>query len=49
MGYKAGTSAHGLVNNVKVRCSKCGATLFVNPNAAKSGGGWECPHCGKRH
>jgi transposase len=49
MGYKAGTQPSGLVNNVKVRCSKCGATLYVHPDSAKSGGGWECPHCGKRH
>ncbi len=49
MGYKATTGPGGLVNNVKVRCSKCGATLYVNPNAAKASGGWSCPQCGKRH
>jgi hypothetical protein len=49
MGYKATTQPTGLVNNVKVRCSTCGANLYVNPNSAKSGGGWECPHCRKCH
>lgn len=47
MAYKATTKPTGLVNNVKVRCSQCGATLFVNPNYSKSG--WQCPHCSKQH
>jgi DNA-directed RNA polymerase subunit RPC12/RpoP len=49
MGYKATKSATGFVNNVKVKCSKCGANLYVNPNSAKAAGGWTCPHCGTRH
>lgn len=47
MGYKATNAPAGLVNNVKVKCSKCGASLFVNPNNSK--GGWQCPQCGARH
>jgi hypothetical protein len=49
MGYKAGSKPTGLVNNAKVRCSQCGATLYVNPNSAKSSGGWTCPLCDKKH
>jgi DNA-directed RNA polymerase subunit RPC12/RpoP len=45
--YKATTKPTGLVNNVKVKCSKCGANLFVNPNYSK--GGWRCPACNKQH
>jgi DNA-directed RNA polymerase subunit RPC12/RpoP len=45
--YKATTKPTGLVNNVKVKCSQCGANLFVNPNY--SGGGWQCPACNKQH
>jgi hypothetical protein len=47
--YKATTSPSGSVNNIKVTCSGCKASLCVNPNYASSSGGWECPHCGKRH
>lgn len=45
--YKATSSPSGFVNNVKVCCSQCGASLYVNPNQSRSG--WECPRCGKRH
>lgn len=44
--YKATTKPTGLVNNVKVKCSKCGANLFVNPSYAS--GGWQCPACNKQ-
>jgi DNA-directed RNA polymerase subunit RPC12/RpoP len=47
--YKATGSPTGSVNNIKVRCSKCSATLYVHPNRASAGGGWECPHCKTRH
>jgi hypothetical protein len=33
MAHKAGSKPTGLVNNAKVRCSQCGATLYVNPTA----------------
>jgi rubrerythrin len=45
--YKATTKPTGLVNNVKVKCRKCGANLFVNPNYSK--GGWQCPACNRQH
>jgi DNA-directed RNA polymerase subunit RPC12/RpoP len=47
--YQAKTKPEGLVNNIKVRCSGCSATLYVHPDHARSAGGWQCPHCGKRH
>jgi DNA-directed RNA polymerase subunit RPC12/RpoP len=49
VAYNATITLSGLVNNIKVRCSKCGATLYVNPDSTKSGGGWRCPHCKTRH
>jgi hypothetical protein len=49
MGYKATANPTGMLNNIKVQCAKCGANLYVNPNMAKSGGGSEWPHYGKRH
>jgi DNA-directed RNA polymerase subunit RPC12/RpoP len=49
MAYKATTNPTGLVNNIKVKCSKCSATLYVHPNHASASGGWECPHCKTRH
>jgi transposase-like protein len=47
--YTATTSPSGSVNNVKVKCNGCSASLYVNPNYASASGGWECPHCKKRH
>jgi DNA-directed RNA polymerase subunit RPC12/RpoP len=47
--YTATTSPSGSVNNIKVKCSACSASLYVNPNYASASGGWECPHCKKRH
>ena len=47
--YKATPRPAGMVNNVEVRCSGCGANLYVDPSKAKNTSGWECPHCGKRH
>ena len=47
--YKATTSPSGWTNNTKVRCSGCGATLYVRAEDVKKHSGWECPHCGKRH
>lgn len=49
MPAKATTSPSGWTNNQEVRCSGCGAKLYVNLNHARSQGGWECPLCGKRH
>jgi DNA-directed RNA polymerase subunit RPC12/RpoP len=46
--YKAMTEPKGWTNPVKVRCSQCHATLYVNQTEAKRSGGWECPLCGKR-
>jgi hypothetical protein len=47
--YIATEKPSGWVNPVKVKCSGCGANLFVNPNMVKTMSGWECPHCHKRH
>lgn len=47
--YRATAKPSGMVNNIRVRCSRCSAQLFVNPNHAKSSGGWQCPHCNQRH
>jgi DNA-directed RNA polymerase subunit RPC12/RpoP len=47
--YQAKTKPEGLVNNIKVKCSQCSATLYVHPDYARNAGGWECPHCRKRH
>lgn len=47
--YKAMTSPSGWTNPVKVRCGQCSATLYINQTDARRAGGWECPHCGKRH
>jgi hypothetical protein len=47
--YQAKTSATGLVNNIKVKCRKCAATLYIDPRYATASGGWECPHCKTRH
>jgi hypothetical protein len=49
MGYKASSKAGGWTNPIKVRCSQCSATLFINASAARNAGGWECPHCGRKH
>ena len=47
--YTATTSPSGAVNNIKVKCSKCAATLYVHPSYASASGGWQCPHCKTRH
>jgi transposase-like protein len=49
MAYTATTSPTGSVNNIKVKCSACSATLYVHPNHARASGGWKCPNCGKQH
>ena len=49
MVYVATTSPSGWTNNTEVRCSGCGAKLYVRPNDAQKMGGWECPQCHKRH
>lgn len=47
--YKATMSPEGWVNNIKVKCTRCSANLYIHPGKARSAGGWECPACGKRH
>jgi len=51
MAYVAKTSTSGMFTNpTRVTCSGCGATdLFVEPQKARDFGGWECPHCHKKH
>jgi ribosomal protein S27E len=49
MGYTATKSPTGSVNNIKVKCTKCSATLYVNPNYARASSGWQCPTCGTQH
>jgi transposase-like protein len=50
MAATATTKPTGMVNNVKVTCSGCGAReLYVNPIESQRQGGWKCPHCGKTH
>ncbi len=39
MAFKATTSPTGWVNNIKVKCSKCGARLYVHPDRARASGG----------
>lgn len=48
--YKAQTSPSGMLTNpVKVTCTRCHASLYIQPSKAQASGGWECPACGKRH
>ena len=47
--YKATPRPAGMVNNQPVRCSKCGASLYVDPSKVRTMSGWECPHCGAKH
>jgi DNA-directed RNA polymerase subunit RPC12/RpoP len=47
--YKAQTTHHGAVNNIKVKCTKCGTNLLICPPNVRAAGGWECPACGKKH
>jgi DNA-directed RNA polymerase subunit RPC12/RpoP len=49
MPYKATTKPTGYTNNTEVHCSGCGAKLYVRAEDARKMGGWECPHCGRRH
>lgn len=51
MAYVAKTSTAGMFTNpTRVTCSGCGASnLFVESHKAKDMGGWECPHCHKKH
>jgi len=51
VAYIAKTSTSGMFTNpVKVTCSGCGASnLYVEPAKAQSMGGWECPHCHRKH
>jgi hypothetical protein len=47
--YIATEKPSGWVNPVQVKCSACGANLYVDPSKVKTMSGWECPHCHKRH
>ncbi len=39
------SKASGMVNNVKVRCDKCGTEQYLSPGSDP----WVCYSCSKQH
>jgi hypothetical protein len=49
VAYKGTDKPAGAVNNVQVKCDKCGTSNYVIGSKVKSSGGWECRSCGHVH